>query len=301
MKHRLTWSAILLLAHAAAGAQQDFSKVELKTEKVADGVYILVGAGGNIGVSVGKDGVAIIDDQFAPVVPKIRAALALLSEQPVRFVINTHWHGDHTGGNEEFGKAGSVIVAQDNVRRRMSVEQVNAFAGGQIPAAPTAALPVITFDRSVTLHWNGDQLDVTHVENAHTDGDAIIRFRKANVLHMGDTFFLWMYPFIDVDSGGSVDGLIAAIDKVLPTVDANTKIIPGHGPLATRVELQGYRTMLVTVRDRVAKLVKAGKSQEQVLAAKPAQEFEAKWGGGFFKADQWVGRLYADLRRPPGK
>lgn len=287
----------VLLAPLAAGQQQDFSKVTVVSQKVAEGIYMLKGAGGNIGASVGADGVAIIDDQFAPLAPKIRAALAQLSGKPVRFVINTHWHGDHTGGNEDFGKAGSVIVAQDNVRRRMSVEQVNSFSGGTIPAAPAAALPVITFDQSVTLHWNGDELDVFHIANAHTDGDALIRFRKANVLHMGDIFFQGMYPFIDTGSGGSINGVILAIDRVLPTIDATTRIIPGHGPLADKAALEEYRTMLVTVRDRVAALVKAGKTKDEVLAAKPSQEFDAKWGGGFFKPDVFVSGVYADLKR----
>ncbi len=293
----LCLSLTVALTAGTAVAQVNPDEVTIETVNVAPGIYMLVGNGGNIGVSVGEDGVAIIDDQFGPLVPKIRAAIAKLSPEPVRFVINTHWHGDHTGGNEAFGKAGSIIVAHDNVRRRMAADQVNSFSGGKVAAAPADALPVVTFDEAVTLHWNGDELDVMHVPAAHTDGDAIIRFRKANVVHMGDTFFLNLYPFVDTGSGGSTAGIIKVLDRVLPTVDANTRIIPGHGPLATKADLQAYRDMLSTVHDRVAKLVAAGRSQDEVLAAKPTAEFDARWGGGFFKADVWVGRLYVELSR----
>jgi glyoxylase-like metal-dependent hydrolase (beta-lactamase superfamily II) len=290
------WLAAIAVT-AVEAQQPDFSKVRIETIRVAEGVYMLVGSGGNIGVSVGGDGVAIIDDQFAPLVPRIRAAIATLTEQPVRFVINTHWHADHTGGNEAFGKAGSIIVAQGNVRRRMASDQVSQLSGRTTPASPHDALPVVTFDQSVTLHWNDDDLEVEHVPAAHTDGDAIIRFRRANVVHMGDIFFLNTYPFIDTGSGGSSAGVIAACDHVLGLIDDSTKVIPGHGPLATKADLQGYRDMLATVRERVAKMVKAGRSQEEVLAAAPTKDFDAKWGQGFFKPEQWVGRLYVELAR----
>jgi glyoxylase-like metal-dependent hydrolase (beta-lactamase superfamily II) len=286
-----------VLSATAADAQQAPTEPQIRTEKLAENVYVLFGEGGNIGVTVGADGVAIIDDQFDRMAPKIRAAVALLSDKPIRFVINTHWHGDHTGGNAAMGRIGSVIVAHGNVRKRMSAESVSGLNGNVIPAAPPEALPVVTFDQSVSLHLNGDTLDVTHVDNAHTDGDAVIRFRNANVLHMGDTFFNGFYPFIDTSSGGSVTGLVATLDRVLLTVDDNTKIIPGHGPVSTKADLQAYRDMLATVRERVLKLVKAGKTQEQVLAAQPTQDFDEKWGKGFMKPDVWVGRVYVDLKR----
>ncbi len=277
-------------------AQQDMSQVQIESQKIAEGIYMLTGNGGNVGVSVGDDGVAIIDDQYAPLAPKIVAALQKLSNKPVRFVVNTHWHGDHTGGNEAFGKAGSIIVSHGNVRRRMGVEQVSGIFG-KVPASPVAALPIVTFDRAVTLHWNGEDLEVIHVPNAHTDGDAIIRFRKSNVVHMGDIFFNYWYPFIDTGSGGSVNGVVSAVDAVLASIDEKTKIIPGHGALATKADLVTYRDMLVTVRDRITKLIEEGRTKEEVVAAKPSREFDDKWGDKFLKPDQWVGLLYDDLRK----
>jgi cyclase len=283
-------------AIGAAAQQPDFSQVRVESQKLADGVYMLTGQGGNIGVSAGEDGVILIDDQFAPLVPKIREAVARLSAEPIRFVINTHWHGDHTGGNEELGKAGSVVVAHGNVRRRLSVEQVRD-AGRRTPPAPPAALPIVTFDRAVTLHYNGDDLEVMHVPNAHTDGDAIIRFRKANVVHMGDVFFNYRYPFIDGGSGGSISGVISAVDAVLATLDDRTRVIPGHGPLATKAELAAYRDMLSTVRDRIARLIEAGKTQDEVVASRPTREFDEKWASGTTRPDAWVAQVYAGMRR----
>ncbi len=293
----VVFSVTVLAVAVPLAAQQPPAEVKIETHKIADNLYMLLGEGGNIGVTVGADGVAIIDDQFDRMVPKIRSAVALLSAQPIRFVINTHWHSDHTGGNAALGRAGSVIVAHDNVRKRMSVESVSALSGRTTPPAPAEALPIVTFDRAVTMHLNGDALEVLHVANAHTDGDAIIRFRNANVVHMGDVFFNGLYPFIDSGSGGTIDGVIAAADKVLALADDRTKIIPGHGPLSSKADLQAYRDMLATVRDRIVKLVRAGKTQEQVLAAQPTREFDAKWGNGFMKPDVWVGRLYVELKR----
>lgn len=294
-------SAIVLGAFGTAlvvvALAQQPPAVEIETQKVSEGVYMLIGEGGNIGVTVGDDGVAIIDDQFDRMTDKIRAAIAKLTDEPVRFVINTHWHGDHTGGNAAWGRAGSVIVAHDNVRRRMSTESVNAFSGGTNPASPPEALPIVTFDQAVTLHYNGDELAVTHVADAHTDGDAIIHFRKANVVHMGDTYFNGFYPFIDNNSGGTIAGMVAAADKVLGMIDDNTRIIPGHGPLASKSDLQAYRDMLATVHERVRKLVAEGKSQDEVIAAKPTQDFDALWGQGFFKPEVWVGRVYVEVKR----
>ena len=247
--------------------------VKIETVNVAPGIYMLVGRGGNIGLTVGVDGAAIIDDQFADMVPKIRAAVALLAEKPVKFVINTHLHGDHTGGNDAFGAAGAVIIAQENVRKRLGTPYVNPQNNQPVAARARAALPVITFEDSATLHFNDEDLEFTHLPNAHTETDIVVRFRKANVLHMGDCF-TGGFPFIDGNTGGTLDGLILAHEKVLPTIDDNTKVIRGHGPLGNKAELQAYHDMLVVVRDRVAKLVKAGKTQEQVVAARPTKEFE---------------------------
>jgi glyoxylase-like metal-dependent hydrolase (beta-lactamase superfamily II) len=290
--------AVLVLAAAIAVAQQqDFSKVEIKTVPVSGHVSMLVGAGGNIGVSMGPDGAFIIDDQYAPLSDKIKAAIAGLGPQPLRFVVNTHWHGDHTGGNEAMGQAGALIVAHDNVRRRMSTEQFNSFFNRKTPPAAAKALPVVTFGETVTFHINGDELHAFHVPNAHTDGDAIIHFKKADAIHMGDTFFNGNYPYIDVDSGGSVAGMIGAADRVLALAGPNTKIIPGHGPLATKADLQAYREVLGALRDRVGALVRAGKTLDEIKAAAPMKDYDAKWGGGFMKPDQLLTLAHADLSK----
>jgi glyoxylase-like metal-dependent hydrolase (beta-lactamase superfamily II) len=258
---------------------------------------MLTGAGGNIGVSVGEDGIVMIDDQFQELTPRIQEALAKLSPKPVRFVINTHWHFDHTGGNENFGKAGAVILAHGNVRKRMSTNQLVKMFNREVPASPRVALPVVTFDRDVTVHYNDEELFVFHVDNAHTDGDGLILFRKANVLHTGDTLFNGFYPFIDVDSGGSIDGMIASADKVLGMVNEQTKIIPGHGPLATPKDLKTFRDMLAKLRDAVARQIREGKTLEQTLEAAPSKDLDAEWGDGFLKPEQVVQMVYMDLKR----
>jgi cyclase len=287
---------VFALAALAATQQEDFDKVEVTSAKVGEGVYVLNGRGGNIGVSIGEDGVLLIDDQYAPLTVKIRAAVASLTPQPIRFLINTHWHGDHTGGNENLGKAGIVIVAQENVRKRMSVEQFIAAFGEKVPASPKAALPIITFADSVAFHLNGDDIQSFHVAPAHTDGDTVVHFKKANVVHMGDCFFNGMYPFIDLSSGGSIDGIVAAADKVLAMVDMNTKIIPGHGPVGDKAALQIYRDVMAGIRDRVKALVTAGKTLDQVKAAQPTKDFDAKWGGGFLKPDVFTAIVYQSLK-----
>ena len=283
----------LLAALPATG--QDFSAVEIETIDIAPGVHMLMGRGGNIGVSSGPDGLVLIDDQYAPLHAKIAAAVAAIQPGAVRFVLNTHWHGDHTGGNEAFGKAGSVIVAHDAVRARMSVEQVMEAFGRTVPPSPPAALPVLTFADEVTLHLNGDELHVLHVPGAHTDGDAIVHFRRANVVHMGDTFFAGRYPFIDLGSGGSLGGMIAAVDRVLALCDGETRIIPGHGPLVGREELTTYRGVLAAASERVGAALAAGKSLEQVLADRPMADFDEAWGAGFIDAEAFLKITYASL------
>jgi glyoxylase-like metal-dependent hydrolase (beta-lactamase superfamily II) len=295
MKARL--AAVLVLAAVPALAQQqDFSKVEVKAEKVAEGVYMLTGAGGNIGLSVGGSGAFVIDDQFAPLSEKILAAIRTVTKEPVRFVVNTHLHGDHTGGNENMGKAGAIVVAHENVRKRMSVEQFSATFNRTTPASPEAALPVVTFTDAVTFHWNGDEIRVHHVAPAHTDGDSIVRFVKADVVHMGDLFFNGGYPFIDTSSGGKVDGVIAAADETLAAIGEKTRVIPGHGPLATRADLQAYRDTLKVLRDRIATLKAEGKSRDEVIAAKPTADHDAKWGTGFMKGETFTGLAYDSLK-----
>jgi glyoxylase-like metal-dependent hydrolase (beta-lactamase superfamily II) len=276
-----------------AHAQQNFDKVEIKTEKLSPTTYVLFGAGGNIGVSAGEDALFIIDDQYAPMNPKIVAALKQISDKPVKFVLNTHWHGDHTGGNESMGKAGGLIVAHDNVRKRMSSEQFIALFKSQVPASPKAALPVVTFSSDLTFHINGDEVYGFHVPKAHSDGDTIVHFRKSNVIHMGDTFFNGFYPFIDGSSGGTPEGVIAAADRVLAIVDDNTKIIPGHGPVSNKADLKIYRDMLSTISTRVKAAVKEGKKVDEIRAANPTAEFDEKWGKGFISPRGFIEMLVA--------
>jgi len=298
MPRRLLVSvASLLLSAAPAFAQdQDFSKVEVKTVPVAGSVSMLQGSGGNIAVLVGPEGVLVVDDEYAPLVPKILTAIGKLSSKPVRFVVNTHWHGDHTGGNAGLGAEGAVIVAQDNVRKRMSTEQFNAFFKRTTPPSPAIALPIVTFAEGVRFYLDGEDIEVTHIGPGHTDGDSTVWFHKANVIHLGDNFFNGLYPFIDGASGGSIDGTVTALEGVLGRIDDQTKVIPGHGPLGTKADLKRFHDMLATVRDRVRQAIRDGKTQDQVLAMKPSAEFDAVWGGGFLKPNDFVTLVYALLK-----
>jgi glyoxylase-like metal-dependent hydrolase (beta-lactamase superfamily II) len=301
MKRRLVPPVLaalaLLVAAGAALAQQDFSKVEIKPHKLTDSIAMLEGAGGNIGVCAGADGVFLIDDQFAELSPKILAAVKAISDRPVRIVFNTHFHGDHTGGNVNLAKQGALIVAHDNVRKRMSTEQFTALFNSKTPPSPAEALPVVTFDRTVTFHLNGDDVRALHVANAHTDGDAVLFFEHANVVHMGDCFFNGMYPFIDVSGGGGIDGMIAADEEVLKQVNDATQIIPGHGAMGDKKSLQAFHDMLAGSRAAVRKLIAAKKTRDQAIAAKPTAAWDDTWGKGFIKPELYVGMLYDDLSR----
>jgi glyoxylase-like metal-dependent hydrolase (beta-lactamase superfamily II) len=304
---RATLSTVLatpVLACALAGpalAQRDYSQVEIEPARVAGGVWMLTGAGGNLGVCAGPDGVFLIDDQFAPLTPKIKAAIATFSDRPVRFVLNTHHHGDHTGGNENLAGEGAVVVAQDNVRRRMGREEFNALWGAATPASPPAALPIVTFSDTVTFHLNGHTVRCAHVANAHTEGDAPVHFVEANVVHSGDLLFNGSYPVIDYPAGGSIDGMIAAANVLLAMSDEDTRIIPGHGPLATRGDVVRFREMLVTVRDRVRRLVAQGRTLEQVLAARPLDDLDAVWGQGFVQQEMMLKQAFGSLARRRGR
>jgi cyclase len=280
-----------------AAGQQRLEEVEIATTQIADRVYMLTGAGGNIGVLAGPEGIVLVDDQYAPLSERIRGALAAISPSPVRFVLNTHWHGDHTGGNEAFGQAGAVIVAHENVRRRMSVEQFLEAFDRRVPPAPPAALPVVTFTEAVTFHLNGEEAHAFHVAPAHTDGDTVVHFRTSDVIHLGDVFFNRSYPFVDLSSGGSVQGVIEAVDRVLSLVTPETRIIPGHGPLATPADLLEYQRMLKAVRHRVAALRAEGSSLLEIVAARPTAAWDEAWGGGFITGDALVETVYQSLAR----
>lgn len=287
---------VAALSLASTAFSQDFSKVEIKSQKLSGSVFMLTGSGGNIGLSVGEDSTFIVDDQYAPLTEKIEAEIAKHTKKPAQFVLNTHWHGDHTGGNENFGKRGAIIMAHDNVRKRMNSEQFIEFLRMNTKPSPKAALPVVTFSKDLTLHLNGEEIYVFAVAPAHTDGDSIVHFRGSDVIHMGDLYFNGLYPFIDTSSGGRVDGVIAAADRVLAIAKDSTQIIPGHGPLATKQDLKAYRDMIETVVGRVRAMLKDGKKLEEIVAAKPTKDFDEKWNGGFIKADKWVEMLWNNVK-----
>ena len=276
---------------------------ELTTVPVSDNIYMLqMGTAGNVGVLVGDDGVVLIDDQFAPMTSRIMDAVVKISDQPIRYIFNTHWHGDHTGGNKNFGKLGPVIVAHDNVRQRLSSEQFHLFFKARSAAAPHEALPVITFNDSMTFYLNDEVIDVLHVPVAHTDGDAVFYFRKADVLHAGDAFINRGYPLIDIASGGSIKGQIEATNRMLEIIGPDTVIIPGHGPLADKERMTAVRDMLVVARERVVELIARGMVLEEIIAAEPLADLEPEWGGGFLRAKYFVTIIYqsetGDWRKP---
>lgn len=293
---RLNVAALVMASLAApVWAQQDFSTVEIETIPVADGVYMLVGAGGNIGLSVGEDGAFVIDDQFAPLSEKIMAAIAAVTDADVKFLVNTHFHGDHVGGNEAFGAAGAMIIAHENVRARMSTDQFREIFDQPIPASPAGALPILTFSDEMTFHWNGDTIRAIHVAPAHTDGDTILYFQNANVIHMGDTFFNGVYPFIDVSSNGDINGIIAAGYRALAIANEDTAIIPGHGPLSDAAGLAAWLDVLKVTRVSMQSLIDQGLSEDDAVAARPTAEFDEQFGGGFMNPENYNRLLYQSL------
>lgn len=296
MKLCFTLAAVAALAIAApAAAQQDLSKVEVKAVKLADTVWMLTGAGGNLGLSAGEDAAFLVDDQYAPLTERIQAAIGAISAMPVRFVLNTHWHSDHTGGNEALGKAGAVIIAHDNVRKRMNSDQFIEFLRMRTKPQPKGALPVVTFSTDTTFHLNGDEIRAFHVPRAHTDGDTIVHFVRSDVIHMGDVHWNGMYPFIDASSGGTVDGMIAAVDRALALATARTRIIPGHGPLASKADLEAYREMLAAVSGRIKRMIAEGRKLEEIVASNVTADFDEAWGRGFIRPQSFAEMVAKDL------
>jgi cyclase len=284
---------------AAVPPAPGFSKVEIKTTDLGDNIYMLEGQGGNITVAVGKDGIIIVDCQYAPLHDKIKAAIEAISSKPIKYLINTHFHGDHTGGNELFAKDGVTIVSQVNARNRLAAETSNGLTGAKTPPAPPAALPSDTYTNFSKIRLEGRVADLKHIANAHTDGDTYVWFKTANVLSTGDTFTHGRYPNIDFANGGNIRGMIAATDAYLKLVNARTKIVPGHGPLADKAALMEYRTMLISAHDRMAKLVKEGKSEDEVVVAKPFADFDAKWAPTELASKNFVRVVFHSLADRP--
>jgi len=265
---------LLMLKFSSA---QNFDTVQIKTSKLTESIYMLEGSGGgNIGLCIGKDGTFMIDDHYAPLTGKIKDAIAKLTDKPVQFIINTHWHGDHSGGNENFGGEGAIIVSQENSRKRMEADQFFGLLPHTQAAYSPAGLPKITFTQSMTFYYNGETIQIFHIADAHTDGDAIIYFKKSDVIHMGDVFVRYGFPFIDEPNGGNINGMIETIDSVINRISENTKIIPGHGQLSSKKDLVEYNNMLRAIRGRVKKLMDEGKTMEQIIAADPLTDLVRK-------------------------
>ena len=291
----LSGPALAQTPPAAAPPPPDFSKVEIKTTDLGDNCYMLEGQGGNITVAVAKDAIIMVDGQFAPLHDKIKAAVAAVSTLPIKYLINTHYHGDHTGGNESFAKDGATIVAQITVKNRLAAGTTNGLTGAKTPPAPQGALPSDTYTNFSKIRLRGRVADVKHIENAHTDGDTYVWFKTANVLSTGDTFTNGRYPNIDFANGGNIRGMIAASEIYLKLTNAKTRIVPGHGPLADRAALVEYHKMLITARDRMAKLVKEGKSEADVVAAKPFADLDAKWAPTELASTNFIRVVYHSL------
>lgn len=306
---RVRIAAVLVLTLAACvvlrAQEQDFSKVQIKVTKVSGNIYMLEGAGGNIAASVGDDGIVIVDDQYAPLADKIQAALKDLkiTDKPVRFVINTHYHGDHTGGNEPFANTGSTVIAQDNVRKRLETGGLAGNGGSlkmDVKPASKGALPIITFEHDVTVHLNGEDIRALHFPAGHTDGDAVIFFPKNNVVHMGDDFVRYGFPFIDVASGGSVQGMIAAMEKVSAQLPADVKVIPGHGGLSNLDDVRAFVKMLKETSAVVQQHIDQHKTVEQMQQDKILEPWK-KWSGGFIDSDKFIETLYNSLTGKSGQ
>ncbi len=292
MKRKKLLIFIILVGWVLTNTLSAQATDEKVTLQVSEKIFMIAGKGGNVGFFIGEDGTFLIDDNFAPLTEKIIAAVKSVGGDNPKFLINTHYHGDHTGGNENFGRGGTLIFSHDNVRERLKNGYYIAAFKMKAPATAPEGLPVVTFSEGIKFHLNGDTVQAIHVPYAHTDGDSFIYFTKANVIHAGDIWFNGLYPFIDVSHGGTLRGTIRGVDQILSLVDNDTKIIPGHGPLAGKAELQKYRDMLSTAYERLRKLKAQGVTAEEAAAANPLDDLEQTWGNGIFTGDRWIELIY---------
>jgi len=293
----MKYLVLFILVSPSLWAQQNFDTVKIRPVMIKENIYMLKGSGGNIGLLIGKDGNLLIDDQYAPLSEKIKAAVQSIDKGSIKYLINTHIHGDHTGGNENFKREGVIIIAQEHVRNNMMKEQYNAVRKITTPPRDPEALPVITFEDHISLHLNGEDLEVFHYNfGSHTDGDAIIHFKNANVYHMGDVFVRYGFPFFDMSNGGSINGFIKVLDLALARIDDKAVIIPGHGELATKADVKIFRDRLVDIRDQVAAALKKGKKPEEIPALGITDKYDADWGKGFLKGKDFVLMIAEELK-----
>ncbi len=289
---------LVLCLFPFSGLAQDLDDAVLTIEPVKDGLYVIYGPGGNIGVSTGADGVFIVDDQFAPLTPRILDLIRSISDAPVRFVINTHWHPDHAGGNEPFGEAGAIIIAHENTRSHLATDQVLEQFNATIPRSPDAALPVVTFSDEASLHLNGDNVRLLHIPHSHTDGDIAVWFQKANVLHMGDAFLMQGFPLVDWSSGGSIDGMLAGLERTIEMIDDETIIIPGHGELTNRSTMMAIRDIIQTIRDRIQAMIEDGMSVDEIVAAHPTAEWDESMTNPYVTGESLTRAIHHTLTEP---
>ena len=291
----VVFAVLAVAAYSRAQGQPDFSKVEIKTTKIANNFYTLEGQGGVIGVLTGPDGIFMVDTQFAPLSAKIAAAIKQISNQPVRFIVNTHVHPDHTGGNENFAKMGAVLISRNELRDRLA-HPAPAANGTPGTPAPAAALPTITYEGQLTFHMDGEDIRMIAIPRAHTDGDTLVYFPQSDVIMSGDFYRSIQYPNIDRANGGSLNGMLDGLGRLIGLAGPNTKIVPGHGPIVSRADVIAHRDMVLAIRDKVSQLVSQGKSQDEVLAAHPTADFDAKVPNSKETTDRFVTQLYAELK-----